>query len=142
MKRIFLLSLLMVMVASASMAENAQMKIMSGTNGSVYVGTAPDGTPLPMSSVTGGGTGILGTASLSIPFTSAVALPAAPTGATRCFIMPDQDVNWGNASVTSGLANQYFFQLIPGQGFFGFTSFTSFYLIGRTAVATATIIWE
>jgi hypothetical protein len=87
-------------------------------------------------------TGILGTATLSIPLTSAVALPTAPTGAKDCFVFPTQDVNWGAANVGSGVDHQYFFQTVPGQGFFGYSSFTSLRLIGRTAVATATLIWR
>jgi hypothetical protein len=86
-------------------------------------------------------TGLLGSATLSIPLASAVALPTAPSGATRCLVMPTQDVNYGNTSVTSGTGQQFFFADIPGQGFFGFTTFTGFRLIGRTAIATATILW-
>jgi len=123
-------------------------------NGVVPVKVASS-TPLPIAfynpstGATSGGvpvtgitdSGILGSATLSIPL-SAVALPTAPTGATKCYIFPTQDVNWGNTSVAAGTDHQYFFQLIPGQGFFGVTDFTSFRLIGRTAVATATIIWR
>ena len=86
--------------------------------------------------------GILGTATLSIPAESAVALPSAPASATSCLIMPTQDVNWGSTTVSSGTAHQYFFQSIPGQGFFKTSAFTGFRLVGRTAVATATIIWR
>ncbi len=87
-------------------------------------------------------TGILGTATLSIPLGSAVALPTAPSGAKDCYIMPTQDVNWGSTTVASGTGHQYLFADIPGQGFFGYSAFTSIRLIGRTAVATATIIWR
>jgi len=86
-------------------------------------------------------TGLLGTFSLSIPLSTPVALPSAPAGATKCQIMPTQDVNWGGSTLSSGTAEPYFFQAIPGQGFFGFSDFTSLRLIGRTAVATATGRW-
>lgn len=86
--------------------------------------------------------GILGTFTLSIPLDTAVALPTAPAGSLNCHIFPTQDVNFRNSEVASGTGEEYFFQLIPGQGFYGYSDFTDFYLIGRTAIATATGYWD
>ncbi len=90
---------------------------------------------------TGLSSGILGTFSLSIPLETAVALPTAPAGAKSVILMPTQDVNWGDSTVASGTNPPYLFQSVPGQGFFGFSLFTSFRLIGRTAIATASGRW-
>lgn len=136
-----------LLVASACMAQPAQKLMYLNATGQWV--TVSEAAPLPTAFTSVGTvttsivlpTGLLGSATLSIPLASAVALPTAPTGATRCLVMPTQDVNWGNTTVSSGTGQQYFFQDIPGQGFLGFQSFTSFRLIGRTAVATATILW-
>lgn len=141
------LFLILASVGFAQERNTVQIQTIDASGNPVYVTpTAPMPTTLSGTASVSfsivNSTGILGTATISIPLHTAVALPTAPTGAKDCFVFPTQDVNWGNSTVASGTSDQYFFQTIPGQGFFGYSSFTSLRLIGRTAVATATLIWR
>jgi hypothetical protein len=142
MKRIFVVALLLAVIAVCVQAEErntVQIMVLDSSGNFKFVGEAAGAMGIPFSAAAR--SGILGTATLSIPLASAVSLPAAPTGAKNLLIMPTQDVNWSAVGVPSGAGQQYFFADIPSQGLFGFSDFAGFRFIGRTAVATATLIW-